>query len=134
MIDSSKAVERLNNEIDENNNDYFIQAIGEYLISECNKENNNDIVNAILKPKKSLKNCADYIFNYAKKNSNNNRYVLKDSAVYEIAINFYMDDNISEEEIKNDHRGQVACDNNNAAKFIIVKNVPKSEEQEELDW
>lgn len=99
-----KIFRKINTEIEDNKNQPLAQVFGNYLIKVCSEDNNEELNLSLLSHKKSLSNCINYILNFARKNAFKNGgmsvAVFEDNMIYTKVIEYYLTENIAEDEVK----------------------------------
>lgn len=99
-----KIFRKINTEIEDNKNQPLAQVFGNYLIKVCGEDNNEELNLSLLSDKKSLSNCINYILNFARKNVFKNGgmsvAVFEDNMIYTKVIEYYLTENIAEDEVK----------------------------------
>ncbi|MBR1442182.1 MAG: hypothetical protein IJ583_01465 [Firmicutes bacterium] len=99
-----EAIDLLYKSIEEEKKNSLSQPIGMYLINACSEENADALCDAVISENKKFEYCLNYIVNYAKKNAVKNEScscaAFADDVIYGKAVEYYMSDNISEEDIK----------------------------------
>lgn len=104
MYMDEKIFRKINTEIEDNKNQPLAQVFGNYLIKVCSEDNNEELNLSLLSHKKSLSNCINYILNFARKNAFKNGgmsvAVFEDNMIYTKVIEYYLTENIAEDEVK----------------------------------
>lgn len=75
-----QAIIKINEEMQKDPDDEYIEAIGQYVIDKCSSDANADLVMA---EGKTLAGCLAAVESYAKTKAKHNKAVLKDSEVFE---------------------------------------------------
>ena len=129
-----EAIDLLYKAIDEEKKNSLAQPIGMYLINACSEENADALCDAVLNENKKFKHCLNYIINYAKKNAVKNEgcscAAFADNVIYAKAVEYYMSDNISEEDIKG--LGGTKAAVQAPAEVKVAKSKISSDKQESL--
>lgn len=74
----------------------YAQAIADYLLKRI--ETDECLLNKLNETNKTLKGCINYIKVEAKKQADDNVAIMKDDDVYELAVHYFLEDSISNEE------------------------------------
>lgn len=119
-------------EMEKLKNNFLSQPIGLYLINSCSEEDCEELCSAVLSENKKFEHCLNYILNYAKKNAvkmgNMSCSGFEDEVIYAKAVEYYLSDNIADEDIKS-FEDNVKAGGTAGEKIKVAKSKISSDEQ-----